>query len=154
MTGKAVYLFVALRYYITFFHTCILLMDQPWSNCFQLRYKQLQNQLLSKTHLTWTLASCNGRASRSWAVTLRNKSRTYQLTNYHCEHHNWKSSDKANITFNFWWIHVEIMESLSKQPFWAMDGKRKWTFCMPGKWSLPNFQTNHLSLVKSYLISL
>lgn len=113
-------------------------MDQPWSNCFQLRYKQLQNQLLSKTHLTWTLASCNGRASRSWAVTLRNKSRTYQLTNYHYEHHNWKSRDKANITFNFWWIHVEIMESLSKQPFWAMDGKRKWTFCMPSKWSLPN----------------
>ena len=37
-----------------------------------------------------------------------------------------------------------ILQCFSKLRFWATDGNRKWTFCIPGHWSLPNFQTNDL----------
>ena len=34
-----------------------------------------------------------------------------------------------------------IIGSLSMQRFWATDDNRKLTFCRPGHWSLPHFQS-------------
>ena len=60
--------------------------------------------------------------------------------------------NKNNAYAKFWRANKKYygifesgpVESLSKLPFWATDGNRRWTFCMPGQWSLPNFQTNRL----------
>ena len=49
---------------------------------------------------------------------------------------------------NWWRNHWNACKlsigSLSMQRFWATNGNRKWTFCRPGHWSLPDFQTNRL----------
>ena len=46
---------------------------------------------------------------------------------------------------------LRLIENLYSCCFWARDGNRKWTFRMPGQWSLPEHWKVPLQVVISFL---